>query len=96
MGGNADALPFPVVAQAVIAADDLVILDIAETERHAAVIADVTGSGQCAVGEAVDDDAFVQQRGGIWFSRYFMGERDGIPGGGEGAPVAFTEGAAAR
>ena len=95
MGGDADALAGAVVAEAVVFADEVVAFDVAHAERDSAMEAEVAGGEDFAVGEAVEDDAFVEEADGDGLGGDFVREGDGVPVGSEGAPVGFGEGAVA-
>ena len=96
MSGNAGAATCGVVAEAVVSADDLVAFDVAEAERNAAVITDVACGCDGAIRDAIEDDALIEKARGEGLVRYLPGVGDGIPEGGEGAPVGFCEGTLAR
>jgi hypothetical protein len=55
--------------EAVVSADDLVAFDMAEAERDATVIADVARGCDGTAGEAIEDDAFIEEARGEGLAR---------------------------
>jgi hypothetical protein len=93
MGGDAGAAALAVVTQPVIFADDLVAFDVAETQRNAAVVANVASGRHGAVRKAIDNDALIQNPRSKRFMRHFMRVGYGVPEGSECLPVGLGEGA---
>ena len=96
MCGDAGAAACGIVVKTVIFADDFVAFHVAQAERDAAMIADVARGGDGAVGEAIEDDALIEEAYCEGFFGDLAGVGDGIPEDGECAPVGFCEGAFAR
>src|ERR1700722_13002787 len=96
MGRDTSAAALTVITQPVILADDLVAVDVTETQRGSAVVADIASGRHRAVRDAVDHDTLVQQPRGKGLMGHFMGVGYGIPEGGKRSPVRLGEGAVPR
>jgi hypothetical protein len=79
MGGDASTLPFAVVPQTMIFADDLVVIDVPKTEGNAAVLADIASGYEGAIGDPVDYDTLIEQCHWVWLVYDVAGKGDGIP-----------------
>jgi hypothetical protein len=60
------------------------------------MLADVSGCGEGAVGESVDDDALVEESGRVGLVGDLMREGDRIPEGSKRPPIGLRKGASAR
>ena len=95
MSGNTGTAPSGIVAQAMVFADDLVASDVSKTERSTSVKTDILRRSQRTIGEAIDNDALIEQPGRIGFVRHFVREGHRIPEWSEGSPIRLRERAVA-
>jgi hypothetical protein len=72
-------------------ANQLVTLNPAQTQRHAAMKADVVGDGD-SLRRSVDDQVLVEQGGGNGLVANVFDQGDGMPKVGEETPIRLSEG----